>query len=747
MSIAGWQTQAFFDVETDDYGVVKSVVSAANKLPIISESLSPQDLPVGINSRNGKVFVPSDLRFENEMTLESRYFLSVLLFCALGYSHISNSPQNPATGVYDHYIEPDANLSTRLESGFDRASTSAGAKLRRRGTLVFYKGGSFWQYDGVMVNNFTFEIDNLRSTFLFNLIPNRLLFDTDENSGSPVTAGLPDGSRALMQNVEFYLKPRDIFTVGVMSTIKIDEGSGVVVCSPAPGTYTGYQYAKSIQDSLNDSGSLSNIYEVDYWDINRRFKIKANGNFIVDSTGTINAQIGADTNSDSPNAAYWQSIFDALPDDYTVFDSGDLIKINRFAFSKENNLQKQLSRFNEEPFGSIRRITGTFELPRHEDIQKIQATLGSTIYELFVRCEGEVINIVDPPYYEEFNFYFPFILLQTSAPATSSAAIFERIGFEAQEPENFLNLKQFTFEDYQFRRLPAYSTSEARCLGVFNGKLHAAVYDTTGTQGNLLRMDVNSWTNLGNFLSGIIPSCLQKYDGKLYIGLSSGKVWSWDGDNLDESTDQGTTNIVDMEIFAGNLYAIDDTGIIYSFDGSSWSTSFTPPTSPGGGWRLKAWNGLLYAALEDDGDAKIYSKVFDGGWSVSYNFSANATEMSLEVSRGKLYASMDSSLIVNDGGGWTALTTPGYSIKHLISFIGNLIIFKSSVEGILAYYDLAGESTNQFAELTETFLNKPIRYEGKLIFPVSADAQFYYFKPTSDLMLKLRNEISANPQA
>lgn len=227
--------------------------------------------------------------------------------------------------------------------------------------------------------------------------------------------------------------------------------------------------------------------------------------------------------------------------------------------------------------------------------------------------------------------------------------------------------------------LPA---SEITALAVYNGELYAA-------GGNLIYVCGRSscgtkWDSYHNVEVDGTVYALTVYDNKLYAGTNTGVIHSYDGTSWTASPRQQTSFIRSFAEYRGKLYAGDQPeGKIYVYDGTGWSTSYDTPALAVNA--LAVYRDRLYAGV--DRSRKIY--VYDGtSWNASSANNEDDIE-SLAVYRDRLYAGTSGGVIyVYNGTDWSAsYDTHEYDVHSLTVYRDRLYAGTGQFQVAIYVYD------------------------------------------------------------
>ncbi|MDO8804040.1 MAG: FlgD immunoglobulin-like domain containing protein [Elusimicrobiota bacterium] len=239
--------------------------------------------------------------------------------------------------------------------------------------------------------------------------------------------------------------------------------------------------------------------------------------------------------------------------------------------------------------------------------------------------------------------------------------------------------------------LPAISgETEVRSLAVYGGKLYGGV-----SSGKVAVFNGTAWSAANGGLAVVsgasqVPS-LAVYNGKLYAGTNyDGKAAVYDGTTWSAANGglaliAGETRVASFAVYNGKLYAGTlPGGKVAVFDGTTWSASNGGSAVAAAGTEvnsLSVYNGRLYAGTAPGGKVAV----FDGNvWSAANGASpvvAGATNInSLAVYNGKLYAGTypGGKAAVFDGATWSA-ANGGNAVISGVSDVLSLSVYNGKL--------------------------------------------------------------------
>ena len=757
MSGQGITSKAAIKIETStNYGTEIAVNGSGekNQLTFLSENIShavEQGSSQSLTGNAGvKTLYPMVKKYSGDLLIEANYEgMEALFSIALGMSHQDISPINTSTDAYEHYIEPSEDLSVRAFNGYEMTTPSGSAI--RKATLCFEKGTSIWQNASVMANGFTIEANPERVTVTFPSIPKAVTFDDASNNASTNWAIPGNQEQIVFDDMTLYIKARDLFTIAAANDTVIIYESSDITLDIDDGIYTGHQLAQAIANAATANGTLTGVYKGRYDEESRRFEFTGTVSFLIDGAGQMNFTLGF-TSTDTAAGYSVKSPYAAAPDAPVAFASGDAIGVSSLGLSLENNLDvdSQDSESDleilEPERNDFRRITGSLEIPRYKNDTFLDAVDGSTTYMMWIRFLGGAID----SQYKELNVFVPQIKFTNANAAIAGAELIKQsLSFEAQLPENYLDLKNFAFPNYFIRNL-ATATDNVNCFGAYKDGLYAGM-----SNGVIRKWDGTTWSQSTD-IGAISWQSLQMFGNNLFAGGNAGEIYKYDGSGnagWSASTDIGSGAIIDMVLFGDHIYALEgSTGKVWRGDGTSagWTLSTDTITNPA--TKLMAYKGNLYmigdvSATQTDiykGDGTLLT-----GWATDTSIGSGwGTTGTLMVHDGKLYASIDDDLYWSDGSSsaaWTLLVSgiDCSDIGHMISYKGNLLLF-TAASGDIFYYDIKGaESVNFDSSFNTAVDNKPLVYNN-VLFMCSGGATVQYFKPIQDILVTIQNELSTN---
>jgi len=744
----GYASKAAFKIETGDFRTAIALNGAAeyNQIHFISEGVSPDIAVENSVMLDGSAGVKTSYqtlkKYGGDLVVEGWYRgLESLLICALGMSHQDNSPVDEGSGAYRHYIELSNDLSTRAFNEFEMATPSGNAI--RRGTLGFEKSVSIWEFVSTMFNSVTMQVTPQRVIFTFNVVPEDLHHDSGTNSASTNWAVPANGTQIYFSDATLYLKARDEFTITSSNDVLTLNESGDVSLDIDDGTYTGYELAQAIQIAANAS-ALTGTYTVTYSEELRKFKIVSTVSFFVVSTGDMNVTVGFSDSANSADQLENTSIYQAVPDSFAAFDSGDQVGFNSLSWTLENNLatddqdSESSSKILEPERNDMRSITGSIEIPRYEDDDKVKAVNGFTTYAMHLKFTGDLIGGAN---YEELNVYFPQIkFTNVQAPIGGAELIKQTLNFEVQNPVNFLDFVNFNFVDYMYRSI---GTAAGNCqsMGAYKDGLYCGC-----SGGIIMKMTDGAWASSCDFGANT-PLSIMMYDGNLYAGTTAGEIFEYDGSSWSASCDVGAGQIINMTRYDDNLYVLENTtGKVFEYNGSAWSLSCdTVSTSA---CEMIVFQGSLYVAGYDS-NLRVF-KYNGSAWSSSCDFGASpGTYLGMCLLGSKLYLLADvgaqPTLFSFDGTTWSSEGNLTNTARYAIEYKGNILYFEHSATGDIYAWDFDSSSDyvafNINADLTAF---NTIVYDGRLMLPVATTTP-KFIEPLKEILITIQNENATNP--
>ena len=747
----GVTSKAAFKIETGAWGSAITC-GAGNQIHIISESVKPSteyESSVHLDGRGGVNSIYNTIKkYQGETVIEGHYSgMEALLACALGASHQDVSPVSTSTDANRHWFDLSNDLSLRAFDNYEMNTPSGNAI--RRGTLAFEKTVSIHENASSVINTLSMEATPERVTLTMNIASHTQAYENSTNTDSS-TWTVPTGDQILFDDMTVYIKARDEFTIAAANdTFIIDEGGGDITLDIADDTYTGYGLAMAIALAANDSGSLSGVYDMDYDENNRAFKIFTTNSQTFSVTGTtmqMATTVGMTVDSDT--ALITRSNFDAEAIFPTAFDSGDKIGVSQISWSLENalDIESQDSESSlkilEPERNGWRKVTGSIEIPRYQNDTFLKAANGSTTYMINIEYSGAAIDSEN----QEFVAYIPqFRITNASAPIAGPEIIKQTLAFEAHVPINFFDFVNFT-EGAYFWRVTAAAAVGVDCLGVYTDGMYGGSGEST-----IVKWDGTSWsTNTDLGTNGI--HSIKQFDGKLYVGGDAGTLFrstTGASDSWSTNTNIGTGIIKDMIQFGDYLYFLErPTGKVFrssTGDKDDWSSSTDTTATTADS--LETYGGALYMIGSDGATfTRVYTTTTGAldAWSTSCDFGVGVSTVSLIEHRGKLYASGAFTIYVYDGTTWTSLGSTGKSIKHLVSYRGQLLIVVNSEDVYIVDTTDATNITNIYSALSISPAEKPLIYDGNL-FIADGDTTVNYFKPMKELAISNQSELGTNP--
>jgi hypothetical protein len=215
MSIgAGFSTKTAWKKEGDQSAYAAPVECGTNdQIPLLSEGLDhtfEREIDTVLRYKSG--MSRSDIiskAITGPITVEAVYRgIESLILSAMGFANYV--PETIVAGVYKHTIELVANLHKDDWLAGDGILAGsgylAGDKKIRRGTLVFDKSVSLWEYASVMIQSMTITGDSKGIRIEFELLPYALDLDSAVNTTS-VSWSIPndDWESLLFQDMVLWI--------------------------------------------------------------------------------------------------------------------------------------------------------------------------------------------------------------------------------------------------------------------------------------------------------------------------------------------------------------------------------------------------------------------------------------------------------------------------------------------------------------------------------------------------------------
>ncbi len=743
----GVTSKAAFKIENTAWGT-STDCGSGDQIHFISESISHAIEQAQSIHKDGNIgaknLYPIFKKYSGDLLLEAHYAgLERFIAIAMGMSHQDLSPVATSTDAEEHFFEPSEDMSTRAFDGYEMVTPSG--DVSRRGTLCLEKDVSVWELASAMCNAMNFEASPERITFSFTLAGKTITFDSGTNPNSASWTMPSNTEQITWEDMTVYLKARDKFTIAAANdTFIIDDGGGDVTLDIADGTYTGYKLAQLIAAAANADGSIDGVYIMEYDEQRRRFKLKTtDGQTFSVSGASMQMADTVGITVDTTTAILSESNFDAVPDAFAAFASGDKIGVSKITFAQENalDIESQDSESDlyilEPERNGPRRITGTIDVPRYKNDDFLNAVSGYTTYMLWINFTGSAI---DSESYE-LNIHMPAIkFTNADAPITGAELIKQTLAFEAEVPD-IIDFVNFAFPSYNFR-----NTGAAREVLLAIEPYKDGLY-VSGANGIVDVWDGDTFSSSTD-LGGTSVGTLKQFDSNLYAGSSDGTIDEYDGTSWSSTTDLGSGSILDMEVYDGKLYAIEhSTGKIFvsSSPVASDSWSLSCDTTATDMEKLRAYNGNLYV-VGSDGSTFTRVYAFDGTtWTTSTDMAFGASVMSMAVHQGKLYVTTDDGLYSYDGTKWVAYGQMSIEVKDMVSWKGNLLLLEAAGGEDLYYFDLgSGAPVNIYSALDLTTPTKMNVYQGNL-FMAHQSAPLKMFISPKEMLITIQNQNSVNP--
>jgi len=623
-------------------------------------------------------------------------------------THYDNSPVSLGSGLYQHFMAVDGYTFPGDKTAFE--TTTTGAKKIYRCTFTIDRDGSIIEVSSIIPNSFTFESGPRRTTFSFLVGGYKINYDSAINTSSS-TWTLPSGSKIHLIDATVQLKPRDLFTLSASKTLSIQESGDITrTATIDAGAYTLSALAEALTKALNSILGTSGYYEV--FGNDRTLYIQSDIAFKIISGGTIDSILNIQASSAS--FLNIQQLNYIRPDKYTAFTGSDKVNISSLSLSfKKKVLTKQnlANKFNAPELISGK-IDGSFTLDIPRIINTNYEAASGDVYEALIQYTGDAVGGNN----ETLTFYLPSLKLTApQASITSRGVLKGKLSFSVQKP-NIIDPINFNYGTFSFYNLPQITaTAVVYSAAIYKGKLIIGTFDTNCKVYEL--QDDKTWSLL--FTDSFIPYSMAVYNGNLYVGSETGRVYKWDGTTETVTTISGGAVIYDLAVYNDKLYAIQfSPGKVYEYDGSTWSTSRTSTSSLG--YRLQVYNGNLYGILRET-TTKVIK--YDGtSWTTDKDFTTNSAPCSLAIHEEVLYASGANVIKRLENGTWNNLTNSSANIVHLFSHLGNLFYVEDSTTASLYIYDPLAQTDSVVYALSLDKRQKPVVYENKIIFPQNATA-------------------------
>lgn len=740
MSISGYKIKAAFAIEKIES--LGDATTVSDMLHIVAESIIPKMAVEALPASDGMVIgIDRVVEHSGEVTLEAHYDGIAPLMIFMGREH-EVSPISKGSGAYLHYVEFDRDVGTRPKMYLDKYSPSG--SLQRRGTLVIDKSVEIWEYASCFVSDLTIDINMQRVNFVLTFQPtvlaNSNLVNTSSSSWS-----LPDGSRLKLQDATVYLKPLSQFTLSASKTLTFQEfgSANINTATVTSGTYYGRELAKALEAAMRSVSDFGWKYWVEYVPELRRFWIIGEGSFQI-TGGTISEIIGYKTHGYQTEH---YSDFMAKADGQAVYDSTYEVQVAALSINASRQFEWQSATeypLRSEPSeGGASQITGTIERVRYgNDFLSDVSRLVGDLFSMRVEFTGELIGGSN---YEEFIIDLPVVKLTPVEASVNGAEVLQqRLTFQAVSPTVGFDFKNYGEGEYFLRYVTAPGTVEA--IGIYQDRLYAVC--TVSSLHKLYQLDDTGFTYLADV--PVEVSAMREWDGYLWLGTVGTQVYFFDGEDVSLSGSlSGVTSVVDFEAYDDKLFAIDSaTGDVWVFD-TTWSKSYSNPSSPKSGMALRTYGDKLYAALRQS-DWKVFE--YDGtSWVESLAFSAGTGKGDLLVHGGYLWACANFTGFANlyryDGSSWTAVTGTSANNKRRLISLGGEILFTykgTSSDGALYHYDVGSQAETLIRDLSVNFQDsRPVVYDNVVFIPASS-SNLYYYDPLKVMVLKFQNKNSAN---
>jgi len=728
--------KAAFKKETNTtYGGAVVECGAGNQKPVKSENITTNDIraiDVRMRGLGGKpISDRTGIFHSGDITFQAKYdgLLDIICF-ALGFSHLSQSPQNPTGSVYTHLFEVDNQIVT--EPAKEEEEVSASTTKIRRGTLCFDKqAGSnpIWEYLSTMFSSITIRGDKDGIEVITTANVHSLDYNSTTNTSSASWTEPSNNENLVLKNATLRIRPRDEFTINSSNdSLTMDEGGVKKTPIDIPdGTYSGNRLAQIIQTKLNSDGGGQTDYVVTYDESVRKFTFtttagSTNLSIDVDDDNEISDTIGF--SSDPSQSTIISSNVGARINDYTL-DSGDEVAFSEFEITFERN-QRLEEQTNASGTAQIEpneagkfNVTGSFTLPTYTSDTFLRNIEPDTTYFADLKFQGSLISGSE---YYEFNIFLPaFKFVDIDVPLAEEGVMTETINFEAFEPEieplnsydieSFLNSEYLDSAQDNINQLFAYGGSLYGCCGT--GATAQVIKITDGTLSDTFKdLSVNE----------VWCACFDPTVNKIYFGADGSgtpggdaKIISYDPSNGTWTTvktisgGESVRNILydptDEYMYASISFISGGSAEpdIYRCDASANDTNWTIVFDASAEVTIDGANG---------GDYGTHIRAFNfGGTDYIYAFV-------IMDAGGELFRSSDS------GANWTSLNrwnsnefTACFHIG-IVKWEGRLWIaaMTGGSQGVLYYSEDEGLTWTKHSErIDSTFYKSAIVWRGNLI--------------------------------
>jgi hypothetical protein len=315
----------------------------------------------------------------------------------------------------------------------------------------------------------------------------------------------------------------------------------------------------------------------------------------------------------------------------------------------------------------------------------------------------------------------------------------QSLNFQASFPD-FFDFVNFFDSSYFVNENFFAASGPIRAMGNWTDGL----YISSGTTVEKFTKEVG--VSAVGTATGIVYD-MKQYGSLLYLGEAAGVIQVWNGTSLSLSCDIGAGNVMALETYGDNFYALETTtGRINSYDGTTWSlscdstlTSATGMISFGGYLWVYGSNGTNIQVLRYDGSSWVIidsavvadTVVFWDGFCIH---------------NGALYLAHDDKIYKWDAPGSSAFSLAadigGAVIISLFSWQGELLVANNSDE-IMIVNEVAG-SAAVIASLTWTPQGRAKHYEGQVFIGDDVSSAIL-LKPVQETYIKIHNATTTNP--
>ena len=791
MTVAtGQNAKAAIAIETAVFGSTVIACGANSLLPLKSVNINPvkryATRPV-LDGHGGQA-LQDNIGITCAGTLEcwgyyDNQALLLLQMMALGFSHQSNSPQNPTGSVYTHFIECDKDLDRRAWEQHEM-DTPSGNAVRHFTLCIDKQISPIEEFLSCKVNGLTIKGDAAdgRVVFIFDIVAH----SRDLGSATNTTSASWTGNLAqpiLFNDLTVRMRPVDEYTIAaandvlqiVEDTAAADGGPDDVDIDVPDETYSGPDLAMEIGKLATAGSSHSIIHRGKYYPRNHKFENKNTNNALLLEIDTSDSQLH-DTIGfyDDPTAAL--TLVSQLGGEFdnADLDTNDIVSISEFAIVIANNLETDhqdtvSGLYVVNPLRNNKRaVSFTAMLPRYTNTNLKMHVDNDTIMCADFRFLGASISGGE---YYQHNVLIPqFKITNAPSPVTGPGIMPENISCMASLPlrdkipgwdenaaasdseiDRYLSTSEFTptsAEDYVFS------------LKKYNGELYAGTGNTSAILHK--KSSDGTWTEaFKDFTDYKLVESMVVFEEKLYCACQNDAdtethIFSYDGTTYtDEETFAGVA-VVDMIEFNGLLIvALSDGDIYSSSDGSVYTQRETGNFSVMrdlcivgnilyalgsngvNGLIRKSANGTTWAAFHtgSDGDTNGYLWGVDlDGWLVAmrrlngafHKFDPDGTKTIIgDATNSFSYPGiLFNGLIYWSDGNNDLYAFDGHNINSMIKIVSLDTIF-----------------TTGFVYGFETYQNR--LYMGTD--DGAGDEQIIVLRPLQEIQLEVQNGISSNP--